>query len=314
MSRGLATVNIALLRTFLVCYRAGSMTGAAAELGVSQPGVTAQVRSLEQQLGVELFRRSRRGLHPTTAADELAHRVGPHLDGLMGAITDSDGRPMPGPESGADPFRRTVLLGGPPELTGARVLPALSDLYDRGLRLRVSTGLADDLLAELAAGGLDLVVSTIRPRVRRVTAVPLTDEEFQLVASPETAGRLDGDRLAVEPAAVLADERVVAYDEQLPIIRRYWRHVFGRPAPRRAAAVLVADLRAVAAAVAAGAGYSVLPAYLVRDDVEAGRLVVLYDAPDSPINTFHLAWRTAATGHPAVAAVRTQLRMNAPLW
>src|SRR5690606_7857092 len=123
------------------------------------------------------------------------------------------------------PFTRTVLLGGPPELTAVRVLPSLAELYPRGLRVRVTTGLADDLLAELAGGGLDLVVSTIRPRGRALTGVPIADEEFVLVATPQLAAGLDRDRLAADPVEVLGNLPVVAYSEELPIVRRYWRHV-----------------------------------------------------------------------------------------
>ncbi len=297
--------NLGLLRTFLTAHRTRSMTRTAEELDLSQPGVTAQIRKLEEQLGTRLFHRTSRGLTPTAAADELATRIAPHLDGLVAALAEA--RPV-------HPYRRTVLLGGPAELTALRVLPALSDLYGHGLRLRVTTGLADDLLTELAAGALDLVVSTVRPRRRGLTSVPIADEEFVLVAAPALAERIDRTRLPDDPRTALAGVPVVAYGEDLPLVRRYWRHVFGeRPQPD-SVAVLVADLRAVASVTAAGAGWTVLPAYLVRDHLADGRLVALHTPDDPPINTFHLAWRSSAVDHPAVAAVRTQLRMNAPLW
>jgi DNA-binding transcriptional LysR family regulator len=44
-------VDLSLLRTFLAVYRAGSLTRAAAQIGLSQPTVTAQVRALEARLG-----------------------------------------------------------------------------------------------------------------------------------------------------------------------------------------------------------------------------------------------------------------------
>src|SRR5690606_8715813 len=103
-------IDLTLLRTFLAAHRAGSMTRAAAELGLSQPGVTAQIRRLERRLGVTLFHRGGRGVTPTAAGDELALRIGPHLDALTAALTELAAT------AGA-PFTRTVLLGGPPELT-----------------------------------------------------------------------------------------------------------------------------------------------------------------------------------------------------
>jgi DNA-binding transcriptional LysR family regulator len=70
----------------------------------------------------------------------------------------------------------------------------------------------------------------------------------------------------------------------------------------------------VASVVAAGAGYTVLPAYLIRDLLADQRLVALHQPADPPINTIHLAWRASAVDHAAVAAVRTLLRRDAPLW
>ncbi|MCD0483687.1 LysR family transcriptional regulator [Streptacidiphilus sp. ASG 303] len=293
-----------LLRTFLEVYRAGSFTSAAARLGLSQPTVTAQVRALERDLGHPLFERLPRGAAPTGAAEELAARVAQPLDALA-EVAASRG--------GADPAAGTVHLGGPAEFLTALVLPALAPLVDRGLRLRVSVGLADDLLAGLVAGRHDLVVSSVRPRVRGVAAEPLADEEFVLVASPGTAARIGADRVASEGAAALRGVPLVAYAEDLPIVRRYWRGVFGSR-PAGAAAVVVPDLRGVLAAVAAGAGVSVLPRYLCAEGLARGEVVALLDPPEPPINTLHLA-RRAGGGHPPLlAAVGDRLREAAREW
>jgi aminoethylphosphonate catabolism LysR family transcriptional regulator len=55
------------LRAFHHVARAGSMTGAARALSVSQPTVTAQVKALERHFDVELFTRGRRRLRLTEA-------------------------------------------------------------------------------------------------------------------------------------------------------------------------------------------------------------------------------------------------------
>ena len=55
-------MDLELLRTVVAIHRAGSLTGAAAQLGRSQPTVTAQLRSLERQLGQQLFERAPRGV------------------------------------------------------------------------------------------------------------------------------------------------------------------------------------------------------------------------------------------------------------
>ncbi|SEF57116.1 DNA-binding transcriptional regulator, LysR family [Nonomuraea solani] len=271
-------LSLDLLRTFLAVHRTGSITAAAQTLGLSQPAVTAQVKSLESALDRPLFDRLPRGVAPTPAADELARRVAPALDALDGVVESE----LPSDEA--------VHLGGPAEFLCEVVMPMLAPLVRDGLRLRFTLGLSDDLLADLAAGRLDLVLSTIRPRLRGVRADPVYDEEFVLVAAP----------FVEEPAPL------VAYAEDLPIVRRYWRTVYGRR-PSMAAQVVIPDLRGVLSAVRAGMGVSVLPAYLCRGDLAAGTLVRLAVPEEPPINTGYLAVRSGAEARPAVARVRAHL-------
>ncbi|MFF9817284.1 LysR family transcriptional regulator [Streptomyces sp. NPDC014006] len=291
------------LRTFLAVYRSGSFTGAAQLLGLSQPTVTTQMRALERQTGRELFERGPRGVVPTAVADELAARIATPLDELA---------TVAGPDPAAGDRRAPVHLAGPAELLCSRALPALAPLVCDGVRLRVSPGLTDALLDELRAGRHDLVIATARPRGRALTSVPLTDEEFVLVAAPVWADALK-ERLAVEGPAVLHTVPLVSYAEDLPIARRYWRHVFGRRLSCTAA-VTVPDLRGVLAAVEAGAGFTVLPRYLCLDQLARGTLVPLHEPDDPPINTGFLVQRPGVGDNPDVARVREVLLRAARGW
>ncbi|HZE39504.1 MAG TPA: substrate-binding domain-containing protein, partial [Stackebrandtia sp.] len=212
-----------------------------------------------------------------------------------------------------DPFATPVHLAGPAELTTLRVLPSLAELVGRGLRLRVSLGLADDLLKRLADGEYDLVVSTIRPRARAIAARALADEEFVLVASADTARGIDREALRRRGYGVLDGVPLVSYAEDLPVIRRYWRSVFGTR-PKGIAAVVVSDLRGVLAATLAGCGITVLPRYLCAADLASGRLVALLEPEIPPINTLYLAARAGTERLPHVGAVSARLLAEAPSW
>ncbi|MFH9725162.1 LysR family transcriptional regulator [Streptomyces sp. NPDC017254] len=288
--------DLNLLRTFLAVYRSGSFTAAAGLLGLSQPTVTTQIRALERQTGRELFERLPRGVAPTAVAHDLATRVAPPLDALAAAT---------GHETAPHERAAPVHLAGPAELLCTRVLPALAPLTAEGVRLRITPGLTDPLLDELRAGRHDLVIATFRPRGRALTAVPLMDEEFALVAAPVWADRV-GDRLAEEGPAALHTVPLITYAEDLPIARRYWRHVFGARLSCPAA-VTVPDLRGVLAAVSAGAGFTVLPRYLCEDELASGALVPLLRPDDPPINTAYLAQRPGRPANPDVTRVRDLL-------
>ncbi|MFD7897264.1 LysR family transcriptional regulator [Streptomyces sp. NPDC059568] len=297
-------MDLALLRTFVTVHRAGSFTRAAALLGLSQPAVTGQIRTLERQLGRPLFLRQARGVTPTTIGDELAHRAAPHLDALIEiAETGLD------EESGA----RTLHLAGPPEFTSVRALPALTPLTAHGLTLRASfCANAEETLEGLAAGHHDLAITTARPRGGLLTSTPLCDEEHVLVAAPRWAARL-GHTVLREGHVVLEQLPVVEVHESLPLVSRYWASVFDSP-PAAAGTVIAPDLRAVLECAAAGAGLAVLPRYLCEGALERGEVVALLDPPVPPLRTYFLVVRTGTLALPPVARAHEWLLRAAVDW
>ncbi|MEU1276498.1 LysR family transcriptional regulator [Streptomyces sp. NPDC005799] len=299
-------MDLALLRTFVTVHRAGSFTRAAALLGLSQPAVTSQIRTLERQLGRPLFLRQARGVTPTTIGDELAHKAAPHLDALV-EIT----------ETGLDDESslRTLHLAGPPEFTAERALPALTELTGedgQGFALRASFGNAEETLEGLAAGHHDLAISTARPRGALLTATPLCDEEHVLVASPARAEQIGpGSRGKAAPA--LEDVPVIEVHESLPFVSRYWASVFdSRPASP--GTVIVPDLRAVLACAVAGAGLAVLPRYLCTAALKRGDVVALHEPPVPPLRTYFLVVRTGTLAMPHIARAHEWLLQAASDW
>ncbi|WP_432026773.1 LysR family transcriptional regulator [Streptomyces sp. 1222.5] len=300
-------MDLALLRTFVTVHRAGSFTRAAALLGLSQPAVTSQIRTLERQLGRPLFLRRARGVTPTTTGDELAHKAAPHLDALVEIA-----------ESGLDDDSslRTLHLAGPPEFTAERALPALTELTGddgQGFMLRASFGTAEEALDGLAAGHHDLAISTARPRGALLTATPLCDEEHVLVAAPRWAERIGPEMLRLRGAPALENLPVVEVHESLPLVARYWASVFdSRPAA--SGAVVVPDLRAVLSCAIAGAGLAVLPRYLCAPALDHGAIVSLHEPAVPPLRTYFLAVRSGTLAMPHIARAHEWLRQAATTW
>lgn len=276
------------LRTFLAVYRAGSITGAAQELGLAQPTVTGQIKALEAALGRPLFERQARGVAPTTVADQLARRIGMPMDALAAAL-----------EKGGEGDRRTVHIGGPAEFMSEMVLPRLAGPIADGLRLRVTLGMPDPLLDGVDDGRLDLAVLSVRPRRSGLTVSTVYDEEFVLVAAPRWADPAGAPHATPQ---TLAGVPLVVYAESAPILRRYWRTVFERRLTRDPE-VVVPDLRAGLNAVIAGAGATVLPTYLCDREVARGTVRVLVKPEVPPLNTLFLAARQRALVRPEVQGV-----------
>jgi DNA-binding transcriptional LysR family regulator len=271
-------VELSHLETFAAVYRTGNLTKAAVQLNRSQPSVSAHVKALEAEIGRPLFVRLHRGVEPTSAAHVLADEISEPIDALLRA-----GSRVRGGEA-----RATLLLGGPVDAIAAIVLPALAPLVERGLRIRVMTGLTKDLAVRLGEGELDLVIATTPTRHRSVLIRKYFVERLMLVAAPTY--RIEPAAVAASRGAVLEELPLVAFADPAPLVRRYWREQFARPAPRPS--VVVEDLRAVLTATEAGVGWSVLPDYLAAPFIARRHLKAIHRIAEPPSNTLYIATRT----------------------
>ena len=105
-----------LYRSLHAVLRAGSLSAAARELGLSQPTVGRHIEQLEQALGQPLFTRSPQGLKPT----DFAARLGPYLE-AMASAADAALREASGEADQAAGVIRVTAS----EVVGAEVLPAI---------------------------------------------------------------------------------------------------------------------------------------------------------------------------------------------
>lgn len=106
------------LYVFLTVANEGSMARAAAELGVSQPVVTAAIADLEAALGLRLFDRTRRGVKTTPFGDVLIQGGLKTFDELKNTISDL--------EFLADPGAGIVKIGCPETIS-----PILTPIFER---------------------------------------------------------------------------------------------------------------------------------------------------------------------------------------
>lgn len=297
-------MQLSWLQTFMAVYHTGSFTKAARQLGVTQPTVTQQIRSMEVEIGHQLFDRTTRGTVPTPRGTILAQDVRTSMIELNAAI-DRHFAPTD--------TNRPLRLGTTAELASTRVIPPLSSLVASGTDVRVLTGISHELLARLGEGFLDMVISTTRPRRSGIEATPLCDEELVLVASPHLAQEAFPDGLGDRPDQRLSKAPLIAYAETLPLVRQYWRYIF-ETAPDVHVGAVLPDLRAILAAVSAGAGIAVLPRCLCSTALQAGEVVTLLEPEVPPINTLYLAVRSGALQDYRLSQLHTELLRCAQHW
>ncbi|HKA42996.1 MAG TPA: transcriptional regulator GcvA [Burkholderiales bacterium] len=168
--------SLDLLRGFEAAARHLSFTKAAAELHVTQSAVSRQIKTLEGQLGVSLFRRFNRALLLTEAGQSLLRAVTPALGGIEHAVA----------RLSAIADDRPVTLTTTISFAALWLIPRLAQFRavhpDADVRLDANNDFVD-----LARGGIDLAVRFCEPRAAPAGAVPLIGEEVFPVASPRLA-------------------------------------------------------------------------------------------------------------------------------
>jgi DNA-binding transcriptional LysR family regulator len=257
-----------LLRSFLAVYRAGSVTDAAAHRGISQPAVSQQLAALERIVGTRLFTRGPGGVTPTQRGRELYARAAGPVEALEQVLGELRG-------SAEAPPRRPVRFGSSPEYFAAVVLPRVAEL---DLPVTATFGRDESLLALLDRGELDLAVTSTTPARRTMRATPIGTKRFSLAAA---RGALPPRPLGSVPelADWLMTQPWVSYSLELPITRRFWHSVLGRPFTMRPRLV-APDLRAVLRAVELGLGVSLLPTFVCAEPLAEERITEPYPVTD----------------------------------
>lgn len=244
-------------QSFLAVHEAGSLSGAARALGLTQPTLGRHIAALEAAVGVALFTRAPQGLLPTAAARDLLPQAR-----AMQAAAEALARVAAGAAGGET---GTVRLSAS-EVIGGAVLPPVLAGFTRahpGITVELAlSNQSDDLLRRDA----DLAIRMFRPRqtalrVRRVGRV-----ELGLFAH---RGYLAG-RAVPMHAADLAGHVLIGPDSPA---RLEGMVLAGRPLRRDDLQLRTDSDLAQRALILAGAGIGVLQAGLARHDPDLIRVL-----------------------------------------
>lgn len=78
--------NVNDLLAFIVVARERSFTKAAAQLGMSQSGLSHSIRALEARLGLRLLTRTTRSVSPTAEGERLLNTIAPRFEEIEGEL------------------------------------------------------------------------------------------------------------------------------------------------------------------------------------------------------------------------------------
>ena len=235
------------LRIFLAVARAGQVLGAARKLGQDQATVSRHIRSLESDLGAQLFLRGPGGATLTAEGERLLPIAERMETEATRAFADA-GRPELGLSG--------VVRVGAPDGFGTYILaPLLADMAAKHPDLRLQ------LVPLLSKREADIAITLERPTEGRLVAQKLTDYSISLYASPAYLEAVGG----VETTEDLSRCVFVTYVQDMLFSPRL---DYGRTAMNRAGQVfecasVVAQMQALRRS---GVGY--VHDYAATDDLE----------------------------------------------
>ncbi|MCE4056407.1 LysR substrate-binding domain-containing protein [Pseudomonas sp. Au-Pse12] len=182
------------LRAFEASARHLSFTRAAIELCVTQAAVSHQVKSLEAQLNVTLFKRLPRGLMLTSEGETLLPVLRECFDRIAQTLGRFDG----------GHYREVLTVGAVGTFAVGWLLPRLGDFQARHpyVDLRLST---NNNRVDVAAEGLDYAIRFGTGAWHGIEALPLLQAPLSVLCVPELARQLHS------PADVLGQTLLRSY-------------------------------------------------------------------------------------------------------
>ncbi len=166
------------LQAFMSIARQGTVHAAAKELGITQTGVTQRIRSLEKDLGITLFIRSRSGMKLSAEGNALL-RYCKNVVELEGELS--------GHLSGkADQTTVSLSIAGPTSVMSSRIVKQTLPLYKDFPQLLLNFVIDDSenrvLLAKSAKADLIIIHPSEVPN--EMDSKKLSSEKYLLVANP----------------------------------------------------------------------------------------------------------------------------------
>lgn len=275
-------VDLEWYRTFKAVYQNGNLTRAAEELLISQPNVSIQLASLESYIGHKLFERTSRRITPTEYGKLLYSQI-------VGAIESLERVEVE--------FRKAAIkrlenlrIGSPIEFAHNVLLEKLKECE---VDINLQFGFPQKLVESITNGDLDFAILTQKIDHEKIRCEALIEENFMVVSHVSYDTRelekyiSENDLKMVEKW--LLEQRWIAYDGKLSIIRRFWRENFhSRPMikPR----YIIPNIDMMLKAVHFNYGITVASDLLVGDSLTLQKLKIVWKGDDATRNQLWLAY------------------------
>ena len=275
------------LRTFCVAARYESFKAAADELFITSSAVSQQIKSLEEELDLQLFERSARELALTEDGRALFEALSPLIEQIDTAVANLK-------QSGT---RRSVRISVQPFFASEFFVPRLSEFTATHPEIDIQIGTSDEASEKLPADAdLSIRLFSKPPAGSRAELL------FPLRMVP--AGSKGFTKtVRVKNGRIVSDFPLVVHDTR-PNAWKEWSKSTGIELPRDAKITRLDSMIAVVRAVEQGIGAALVPVPIADQWFLQGTIVRLFDEELVADISYYLVSREDRSANPAVELLR----------
>lgn len=282
--------NLRRLAYFVAVVETGSFTAAADRLGITKAVVSQQVARLEAEFRTSLLTRTTRRVQPTEKGQAFYLRCALIMREAEGAFDELN-------ETSSGPSG-TLKLTAPFDYGVGVVVPAIAAFTRLYPACKVDAVLSDQTL-DIMSGAIELAIRVGWLAESSQQARRIGSFRQLLVAAPATKQKV----ARMTQPQELAELPFIANTALRDHARWNFSHPDGRQQTVTTKASIFLDVTlAVYEAVRLGAGVSVLPDYLVSEDLQKGRLVQVLPEWTLPSGGIHAVFPAARFRPPKVRA------------
>lgn len=290
-------LNLEWLRTFKAIYETGTLSGAAQELYISQPGVSLHLNSLEAHTGTKLFDRSARRMVPTEKGKILYNFVLEPLKKLETAEQHFHKR--------SQSERATISVGMCFETFQYTLEEHVAELP---FNLIIKFGEYPQMLQDLEHGLLDLIITPQKGLEKNLTFNAFSKERIVLIAGAKTDIRPIEALLKKKDLKGAADwlKQQLWYSTAADMehLKNFWLKNFDEH-PNFSPNYIVPNISSIIRCLSNGTGFSVVPDFLCMDALEAGKVKMLWEGTQPWENTLYFGTRKKTIYEPEINQLKT---------
>lgn len=297
-------LNLYKLEIFAQVVHAGSFSGAAERLLMTQSGVSQHIQDLEASLGTQLFERSRRGVALTTTGKKLAD----YTSQILALVAEAE-QAVTNVEALAG---GQVRVGTTPGIGVYRLPSLIQSFHQRYPKLTVDlqNSITPRIVEDLVAGQLDLgfVEGELSEASHPHLGIKVLEESEQFVVVGQKHRFWPRQQVTIQEL----DGETFIMRQPNSQTRIWLDQALQQAGVRAHIAAEFDNLESIKRTVILGNALTILPAYAVQDEQAFGvlRLIALEGKP--LVRTLKLIWDKRHFFSPLTRALLTHLQACCP--